>query len=56
MGVRITKRTMEFVMAKKMEPKGDRKNRTVAAIVRMGVARLAILSSLSPPPPPGGRL
>jgi hypothetical protein len=50
-GVRIKKRTMEFVIAKKIDPSGDKKKRTVAAIVAMGVKKL-VSESLGPPPPP----
>jgi hypothetical protein len=58
-GSRNNKRTMEFVIAKKMEPSGERKNRTVAVMVRIGVMTLLMASlgpGFPPPPPPGGRL
>lgn len=50
------RRKIEFVMAKKIEPSGDRKKRTVAAIPNMGVKKLWIASLGPCPPPPGGRL
>jgi hypothetical protein len=36
---------------KKIDPSGDKKKRTVAAIVAMGVKKL-VSESLGPPPPP----
>jgi len=57
-GVMSKRRKIELVIAKKMDPSGDRKKRTVAAINAMGWRKLEI-ASLGPPPfppPPGGRL
>jgi len=57
-GNRTRSKTMEFVIAKKMDPRGERKKRTVAAMVRSGVTMLlnASFGSGLLPPPPGGRL
>lgn len=56
-GSKNNKRKMEFVIAKNMEPSGERKNRTVPMMVRIGVITLLIASLGSGfPPPPGGRL
>lgn len=46
---------MEFVIAKKIDPRGERKKRTVAVMVRSGVTMLLMASFGSGfPPPPGG--
>lgn len=55
-GRRRRRRKIEFVIAKNMLPRGERKKATVAAIPSIGVTtdEMASLGSLSPPP--GGRL
>lgn len=53
-GNRMRSKTMEFVIAKKMDPRGERKKRTVAVMVRSGVTMLLMASFGSFPPPPGG--
>ena len=55
-GRRRRRRKIEFVMAKNMPPRGERKKATVAAIPSIGVTTDEIESFGSLLPPPGGRL
>ena len=55
-GRRRRRRKIEFVIAKNMLPRGERKKATVAAIPSIGVTIDEMASFGSFPPPPGGRL